>query len=173
MNLQMISERFKSIMQSNKGCAVIMAGSDSDLWHIEKIADSLKKHEVPHDIRIYSAHKQPDELVDIIREYNEVGGLVAYIAVAGGTDALSGTLSYHALCPVVSCPPDGLENRTCLTNPPGSSNATIYKAENVGRFIAQIYAANNPRLKEILQQGNAKKINSLRQADAKLQENYR
>ena len=154
-------------MESKKGCAVIMAGSDSDESHIGEVVKSLQKYEVPYDVRIFSAHKQPGELERVIRDYNEVLGSIAYVAVAGGTDALSGTLSYHALGPVISCPPDGLENRTCLTNPPGSSNATIYRAANVGRFIAQIYSRVNPRFREILERENVAKINSLREADAK------
>ena len=139
LNSIMIDDDFMQTMRSNTGCAIIMAGSDSDKNHIEKITDSLNKYEIPHRVRICSAHKQPEELMGIIREYNEVGGLVAYIAVAGGIDALSGTLSYHALGPVISSPPDGL-NESCLRNPPRSSNSYIPKPSNVGRFIAQMYA---------------------------------
>ena len=46
-NLQefkMIREEFISTMQSNKGCAVIMAGSDSDKGHIDKLVKSLQKY---------------------------------------------------------------------------------------------------------------------------------
>merc|ERR1719247_2263400 len=56
-----------------------------------------------------------------------------------GTDALSGTASYLSKFPVVSCPPDGMNN-TCLTNPPGSSNAFIVKPSNIAKFAAQMFA---------------------------------
>jgi len=167
----MIPEEFRSAMQSNRGCAVIMAGSDSDKPHIDEVVQSLKKYGIPYDIRICSAHKQPDRLMGMIREYNEIGGMVAYVAVAGGTDALSGTLSFHALGPVISSPPDG-PNESCLRNPPGSSNAYIARPANVGRFIAQMYAGVNPGLKELLEKENAIKISSLEQADAKCQKIY-
>jgi len=160
----MIDEDFKRVMQSNTGCAVIMAGSDSDREHIEKITKSLGKYEIPYQVRICSAHKQAERLIELIKEYNELGGIVAYIAIAGGTDALSGTLSYHALGPVISCPPDA-PNESCLTNPPGSSNAYIVRPANVGRFIAQMFVSNNPKLKEILEQEKTKKIKSLEKAD--------
>ena len=107
----------------------------------------------------------------MVREYNEVEGLIAYVAVAGGTDALSGTLSYYALGPVISSPPDG-QNLSCLNNPLGSSNAYIARPANVGRFIAQIYAGINPRLKELLEGENERKINSLEQADIEFQSSY-
>ena len=158
-------------MQLNRGCAVIMAGSDSDKGHIDEIVKSLQKYGIPHDVRICSAHKQPDRLIEMIREYNSVRSLVVYVAVAGGTDALSGTLSYHAFGPVISCPPDG-RNGSCLSNPPGSSNAYIERPANVGRFIAQMYAGVNPALRKMLDEENAKKINSLEQADTDFQRNY-
>lgn len=107
-------------------------------------------------------------------EYNEVGGSVAYVAVAGGTDALSGTLSFHALGPVISSPPDA-PNQSCLTNPPGSSNAYIARPANVGKFIAQLYAGVNPKFRELLSTNNKTKIDSLIEADKKIEvkENYR
>ncbi len=167
----MITQEFKSIIRQNRGCAVVMAGSDSDRGHIDEIVKSLKKYEIRHEVRICSAHKQPDTLMDMIREYNEVEGLIAYVAVAGGTDALSGTLSYHALGPVISSPPDG-QNWSCLNNPPGSSNAYIARPANVGRFIAQVYAGINPRLRELLEEENEKKISSLEQADIEFHSDY-
>lgn len=159
-------------MKSNTGCAVVMAGSSSDKEHIEKIAKALESFEIPYQVRICSAHKQPGTLMEMINEYDSVGGLVAFVAIAGGTDALSGTLSFYALGPVISCPPDA-PNQSCLTNPPGSSNAYIANPKNVGKFIAQMYAGVNPRFRKLLQDGNAKKIQSLEQADIEFQEKYR
>jgi 5-(carboxyamino)imidazole ribonucleotide mutase len=167
-----IDDKFKQIIQSNQGCAVIMAGSGSDKPHIDEIVKSLKKYEIPFEVRVCSAHKQPDELAQMIYEYNQVGGSVVYIAVAGGTDALSGTLSFYARGPVISCPPDA-PNQSCLTNPPGSSNAYIAKPGNVGRFIAQIYAGVNPKLMELLARESMEKIQSLKDDDAKLRAEYK
>lgn len=168
----MIDEKFKKIMRSNKGCAVIMAGSDSDKEHIDKIVKSLNQYEVPYQVRICSAHKQPDKLLEIIKEYNEVGGSVAYVAVAGGTDALSGTLSFHVFGPVISNPPDA-PNESCLKNPPGSSNSYIQDPKNVGKYIAQMYSGLNPRFREIIDTENKKKIEKLNEADITLSAEYR
>lgn len=188
----MIDEQFKEIMQSNVGCAVIMAGSGSDdkrpkdrpdePSHIEKIVKSLEEFGIPYEVRVCSAHKQPDELKPIIDEYSKVGGLVAYIAVAGGTDALSGTLSFHAVGPVISCPPDtrfadkkrydNLFNESCLTNPPGSSNAYISRPENVGKLVAQMFAGINPDYAEKLRQLAEAKMESLREDDQKIRAKY-
>merc|ERR1712216_559615 len=88
---------------------------------------------------ICSAHKQPARLQSVITEYNKSARPILMVGCAGGTDALSGTASYLSKFPVVSCPPDGMNN-TCLTNPPGSSNAFIVKPANVGKFAAQVFA---------------------------------
>lgn len=167
----MINEKFKEIMKSNIGCAVVMAGSSSDKEHIEKIAKALESFEIPYQVRICSAHKQPGTLMEMINEYNSVGGLVAFVAIAGGTDALSGTLSFHALGPIISCPPDA-PNQSCLTNPPGSSNAYIANPKNVGKFIAQMFAGVNPEYKKRLMKGNDVKIDSLVKADVELRTVY-
>jgi len=160
----MIDAQFKKIITSNSGCAVILAGSDSDAEHVRQATAALEKYGIPHRVRICSAHKQPDQLLHIIEEYNALGGSVAFVAIAGGSDALSGILSYHALGPVISCPPDA-PNESCLTNPVGSSNAYIERPENVGRFIAQIYAGVNPKFKKRLQQDQAEKVDRLVKAD--------
>ena len=168
----MLNSSFKKIIQSNTGCAIVLAGSDSDRAHVDKIVESLKVFDIPYQVRVCSAHKQPVELMNIIAEYNAIGGSVAFIAVAGGTDALSGILSFHALGPVISCPPDG-SNESCLTNPPGSSNAYIERPENVGKFIAQIYAGVNPIFREHIEQNKAQKVKRLRKADADLKTEHK
>jgi len=162
----MVDRRFIDIMKSGEGCAVIMAGSGSDEDYIEKVRKSLSEYEIPYQVRICSAHKQPEKLMDIIRDYNKIGGSIAYVAIAGGTDALSGTLAYHAFSPVISCPPDKKGLESALTNPPGSSNAVISNPRNIGKFIAQMFAGTNPKLKELLELENRKKIESLEEADA-------
>jgi phosphoribosylaminoimidazole carboxylase PurE protein len=160
----MSQSKFQENLRSKTGCAVIVAGSDSDKDHIEKLASALKMYEIPYDVRVCSAHKSPERLLELIEEYEGHGALV-WVAVAGGTDALSGTLAFHADQPVISCPPDGL-NQSSLTNPPGSSNATILKPRNAARFIAQVYSTVNPRLKEKLQSSRTEKIRHLEAKDA-------
>jgi phosphoribosylaminoimidazole carboxylase PurE protein len=162
---------FREAAAGRSGCAVIFAGSDSDGPHIEKILASLGEFGIPAEVRICSAHKQPARLAALMEEYERLGGAVAYIAVAGGTDALSGTLSFHALGPVVSCPPDA-PNSSCLTNPPGSSNAVIYHPKNVGKFVAQLFAPFNPELAERLRRARGQKMAALEDKDREFRAKY-
>merc|ERR1712070_1288354 len=147
--------------------AVIAAGSDSDMPHLEKLQKELSAFQIESEIRICSAHKQPGRLQSVIAEYSTYPGPVMMVGCAGGTDALSGTASYLASFPVVSCPPDGM-NQTCLTNPPGSSNAFIVKPANIGKFAAQLFASRNKEISDALDANIKEKITKLEQADAKL-----
>jgi len=145
----------------------IFAGSDSDMPHLENIAKECAKFKIPTQIRICSAHKQPARLEAILKEYNTRTEPMLIVGCAGGTDALSGTASYLSKHPVVSCPPDGMNN-TCLTNPPGSSNAFICKPNNVAKFAAQYFAHASPEISAALDASIAEKIRKLEQADEQL-----
>lgn len=131
---------------------------------MQTLQKELAKFTIKSEIRICSAHKQPGRLEAIIEEYNKATGPVMMIGCAGGTDALSGTASYLANFPVVSCPPDGM-NQTCLTNPPGSSNAFIVKPANVAKFAAQMFACVDKDIAAALDRSIAEKITKLEQAD--------
>ena len=124
-------------------CAFIFAGSDSDAPHIEKLKGELAKFNIPTRVRICSAHKQPAQLQAALEQMNDSMEPCCIIACAGGTDALSGTASFHSVFPVVSCPPEvTVVNQTCLTNPPGSSNSFIKSPGNTARHVAQIFSSH-------------------------------
>merc|ERR1711879_8911 len=103
----------------------------------------------------------------LIGEFNKSTEPIMMVGCAGGTDALSGTASYLANFPVVSCPPDGM-NSTCLTNPPGSSNAYIMKPSNVAKFAAQMFARSSKDVSTALEANIAEKISKLENADEQL-----
>merc|ERR1711904_722636 len=132
-----------------------------DMPHLETLKKELGKFKIDADIRICSAHKQPGRLQSVIEEYNKSDRPVMLVGCAGGTDALSGTASYLAKFPVVSCPPDGM-NQTCLTNPPGSSNAFIVKPANA----AKLFAHADKDIAAALDSSIAEKIGKLEKADA-------
>merc|ERR1712079_952676 len=127
----------------------------------------IAKFKIEAEIRICSAHKQPARLQSVINEYNKSTRPIMLVGCAGGTDALSGTASYLAKFPVVSCPPDGM-NQTCLTNPPGSSNAFIVKPANIGKFAAQMFAHADKDIAAALDASIAEKIIKLEKADQEL-----
>merc|ERR1712019_124613 len=135
--------------------------------HLESLKMELAKFKIDSEIRICSAHKQPSRLEALLAEYGKASRPVMMVGCAGGTDALSGTASYLSNFPVVSCPPDGMNN-TCLTNPPGSSNAFIVKPANIGKFAAQMFARHSKEIAEALDANITEKITKLEKADAQL-----
>merc|ERR1712151_1470603 len=143
------------------GFVVIAAGSDSDMPHLETLKKELAKFKIPSQIRICSAHKQPGRLENVIAQYNKSTEPLLMVGCAGGT------ASYSATFPVVSCPPDGMNN-TCLTNPPGSSNAFICKPNNVAKFAAQFFSCHNAEVNAALVASISEKITKLEQADEQL-----
>jgi len=180
---------FEQLVRLNVGCAVILAGSGSDdkrkkpeePSHIENIANALLSYGIPFDVRIGSAHKQVLKLQDrnrvnphlqkIVDNYDSIPGALAYISVAGGTDALSGTLSFVSWRPTISCPPDHL-NVSCLNNPSGSSNAYIGRPKDVARFVAQIFSHQNSTYKDILLKESSKKVSNLIKDDKNISQKY-
>lgn len=151
-----------------KGCLVVIAaGSDSDLPHLERIQTELSKFGIPSHLRICSAHKQPGHLQRIIEEYNKSVEPLLIVGCAGGTDALSGTASYLSKHPVISCPPDGMNN-SCLLNPPGSSNGYIMKPANVAKFAAQMFSHCSKDIAAALEASIKDKIVTLEEADMRL-----
>lgn len=164
-------EPFEEQVRRNRGAAVILAGSDSDLPHVETIAEALRGYDIPCAVRICSAHKEPGRLMELIGDYDRLEGALVFIAVAGGTDALSGTLSFHALHPVVSCPPDA-PNESCLRNPPGSSNAYLALPRNAARFVAQLFAHLNPQARDRLEREKAQKVDQLGRKDAEVRRRF-
>jgi phosphoribosylaminoimidazole-succinocarboxamide synthase len=154
------------------GMAIIMAGSDSDMPHLETLQKELAKFRVSSQIRICSAHKQPGALEAILQQYNKSIQPLLLVGCAGGTDALSGTASYSSRHPVISCPPDGM-NQTCLTNPPGSSNGVIIKPANVAKFAAQMFAHSCPVVAAKLAESIQEKVTKLEQADEQVKKKMR
>merc|ERR1711939_394124 len=155
-----------------KPLAIIAAGSDSDMPHLETLKKELGKFKIDAEIRICSAHKQPARLQSVIAEYSKSSRPVMMVGCAGGTDALSGTASYLSKFPVVSCPPDGM-NSTCLNNPPGSSNAYIMKPANVAKFVAQAFAHASKDVAAALEANIGEKITKLEKADEQLRKKAR
>src|ERR1700761_8213382 len=81
----------------------IIMGSQSDWPTMTHAADTLARLNVPHEVRIVSAHRTPDRL----REYAGTAvtrGLKAIIAGAGGAAHLPGMCAAWTRLPVLGVP---------------------------------------------------------------------
>lgn len=82
---------------------LILLGSSSDLPVTEDGTAILKRLGVPFALRICSAHRTPERLHEIVREFEDQGGQ-AYICVAGMSAHLAGVVASLTLKPVLAVP---------------------------------------------------------------------
>ena len=80
-----------------KKIAIIM-GSDSDLPVV-----TLRRHGVPFEVHIFSAHRTPDEARDFARSARS-SGFGAIIAAAGKAAHLAGAIAANTTLPVIGIP---------------------------------------------------------------------
>jgi len=83
---------------------VIIMGSESDRKFAQKIINDLEKYSISYDVNVASAHKQPLEVLNIIKS-NNAERCVVYITIAGRSNALSGFVAANSNSPVLACPP--------------------------------------------------------------------
>ena len=82
----------------------IIMGSESDRSFAEKIAKKLDELEVPYNINVASAHKDPLKVLDIIKQYED-DEKICFITIAGRSNALSGFVAANSKSPTIACPP--------------------------------------------------------------------
>jgi phosphoribosylaminoimidazole carboxylase PurE protein len=128
----------------------IVMGSKSDLPAMEKAEKELAERGISSEIRVMSAHRDPD----IVAEYAKnarMRGLRVIIAGAGLAAALPGLVAAHTDLPVIGVPltsstsiAGGLDALLSIAQlPPGVPVATVGvdNATNAGLLAARILAA--------------------------------
>jgi 5-(carboxyamino)imidazole ribonucleotide mutase len=143
------------VVEQQQPVVGVVMGSDSDLPVMGEAADVLRDLEVPHEVRIVSAHRTPD----VLAAYAEAAagrGLRVIVAGAGGAAHLPGMLAAHTALPVVGVPvPIGhLQGVDALLSivqmPRGVPVATVAigGARNAAHLAARILATADPALAE-------------------------
>ena len=81
----------------------IVMGSKSDMAVMEKAANELDERGILHEMRVMSAHRDPDTVADYARNA-KMRGLRVIIAGAGLAAALPGVVAAHTDLPVIGVP---------------------------------------------------------------------
>jgi 5-(carboxyamino)imidazole ribonucleotide mutase len=124
--------------------AVVM-GSPSDLPVMQPAADVLGELGIAYEIRIVSAHRTPEHMVDFA--HGAVGrGLQVIVAGAGGAAHLPGMLAALCRLPVVGVPVplrylDGLDSLLSMVQMPAGvpvATVAVGGARNAGLLAARI-----------------------------------
>ncbi|HKH79392.1 MAG TPA: 5-(carboxyamino)imidazole ribonucleotide mutase [Solirubrobacteraceae bacterium] len=84
----------------------IVMGSASDMEAMEKAAIELQERGISHELRVMSAHREPDIVADYAKSAR-MRGLRVIIAGAGISAALPGAIAAHTDLPVIGVPLSG------------------------------------------------------------------
>lgn len=139
---------------------LIVMGSKSDLKIMEETAEILKDFDVPHRLRVASAHRTPLKTATLAREAVSQGVKVI-IAGAGYAAHLAGALAAHTTLPVIGVPLEGsaLSGVDALLStaqmPAGVPVATVTigkaGAKNAAILAVQILALSDEKLAKKLE----------------------
>ena len=90
-------------MTSTTPLVGVVMGSSSDWDVMQHAVAVLREFEVPHEARVVSAHRMPDEMFEYARAARE-RGLRAIVAGAGGAAHLPGMIAAKTIVPVFGVP---------------------------------------------------------------------
>ncbi|HET9454756.1 MAG TPA: 5-(carboxyamino)imidazole ribonucleotide mutase [Gemmatimonadaceae bacterium] len=142
----------------------VIMGSKSDLKYMTPAIEILVELEVPHEVRVVSAHRTPDWMFEYAGTA-ESRGLEVIIAAAGGAAHLPGMVAAKTILPVLGVPipatalagldaimsivqmPRGVPVGTLAVGEPGAANAALLAAAIVSR--------GRPELRERLRRWRA------------------
>ena len=155
----------------------IVMGSDSDMPVMAKAADILEQLGISYEMRIISAHREPDVFFDYAKTAEE-RGIQVVIAGAGMAAHLPGMCAAIFPMPVIGIPmhTTSLGGRDSLYSiaqmPSGIPVATVAigGGVNAGLLAARILAVSDTALRERLKAYAAEMKEGVEKKDARLQE---
>jgi len=138
--------------------AVIM-GSASDVECMKHCEEYLKYFGIDYEVKILSAHRNPEEVADFAKNA-EKNGIKIIIAAAGMAAHLGGVVASHTILPVLGVPMkggimDGLDSLLSMVQMPSGIPVPTLAVGNAGArnaaiTAAQILALSDVSLKEKL-----------------------
>ena len=155
----------------------VIMGSDSDLPVMRAAAEALAEFDVPHELRIISAHRTPDEMLAYAR--SAVGrGLRVIVAGAGGAAHLPGMVAAATALPVVGVPVGvtklaGLDALLSVVQMPAGvpvATVAIDNARNAGLLAVRILAVSDPNLLAKMERFQVALAESVMEKDRRLVE---
>jgi 5-(carboxyamino)imidazole ribonucleotide mutase len=137
----------------------VLLGSKSDEQQMSGCTEYLAKFGIPYDLRVSSAHRQPDQTAAFVKAA-EAEGYAVIIAAAGMAAHLAGFAAAHTTLPVIGVPLEGsaLNGVDALYStvqmPAGIPVATVAigsaGAKNAAVLAAEILALNDDGLRRKL-----------------------
>ena len=138
----------------------VLMGSQSDWETMVHAVNKLTDLGVPHEVRILSAHRTPDQLLEYAGTA-EARGLEVVIAAAGGAAHLAGIVAAKTILPVLGVPMEskalhGIDSLLSMVQmPAGVPVGTLAigqsGAVNAALLAAAILARSDPALRQRLE----------------------
>ena len=131
----------------------IIMGSDSDYEVMRAAAEVLDEFDVPHEVRVVSAHRTPLGMAEYAQQ--AAGrGLKVIIAGAGGAAHLPGMVASLTTLPVIGVPVplkylDGMDSLLSIVQMPAGvpvATVSIGGARNAGLLAVRMLAAHDDEL---------------------------
>ena len=129
---------------------LIICGSESDLNIAKKAEEILKDNKIPYELKIASAHREPEKVKDIVKKSDAD----VFIGIAGLSAALPGFIASITDKPVIGVPVnvklDGLDALLSMMQmPSGVPVATvgIDNGKNAANLAIRILKLKYPKLK--------------------------
>jgi 5-(carboxyamino)imidazole ribonucleotide mutase len=159
-----ISRAAKQLAADAHPLVGIIMGSASDWETMEHASQTLENLGVPHEVRILSAHRTPDHLLEYASSA-ENRGLEVIIAAAGGAAHLAGVTAAKTVLPVLGVPMEsaslkGLDSLLSTVQMPGGipvGTLAIGKpgAINAALFATAILGAKHPEFRDSIRKYRA------------------
>ena len=135
----------------------ILMGSDSDLPVMSKAAAMLEKFGIDYEMKVISAHREPDVFVEYAKSA-ESKGIEVIIAGAGGAAHLPGMCAAMFPLPVIGVPIHtkslgGVDSLYSIVQMPSGipvATVAINGAANAAILAAKMLAMSDPELLEKL-----------------------
>jgi 5-(carboxyamino)imidazole ribonucleotide mutase len=126
-------------------------GSEKDLEFCREIAKHLKALGVEYKFRVASAHKTPEQVLKILKEFEKEK--ILYVTVAGRSNALSAFVDANTSKPVIACPPysekyGGADIYSSLRVPSGVGSLVTVEPEGAAIAAAKILALEDKELEK-------------------------
>ena len=146
-------------MTGEKPLVGVIMGSKSDKAVMEGCTELLKELMIPHELRVLSAHRTPED-TRVYAESAAERGIEVIVAGAGWAAHLAGVIAAHTVLPVIGVPIDSspLQGMDALLStvqmPPGIPVATVSLgkggAKNAAVLAAEILGLKYPDIAENL-----------------------
>lgn len=155
----------------------VIMGSDSDLETMQGAVDVLAEFGVPHEVRIVSAHRTPDVMVEYARSA-ATRGLKVIIAGAGGAAHLPGMTASMTPLPVIGVPVslsrlDGMDSLLSIVQMPAGvpvATVAIGNARNAGLLAVRILGVFDDELRMRMEAFQDDLAAIVREKDERLQD---